>query len=127
MTIPNLPAEFFTQDFLEAWECWTEYRKERRLPAYKPMGLRMQMKRLVEMGQKRAIAAIEYSIAQNYQGIFEDRYATTQRPTTANSRTAGTLNADTQRYASGPGVLGGRRQSPPPALPGFGPDAARGV
>ncbi len=67
------PIALRTQKFETAWAEWSEYRKERRLSAYKPLGARKQLQKLAELGEDRAIVAIEFSIRQNYQGIFEEK------------------------------------------------------
>lgn len=67
----NVPPTLDTDAFRAAWEEWIAYRRERRLPAYKPIGLNRQLARLAKWGPARAVAAIEFSICQNYQGIFE--------------------------------------------------------
>jgi hypothetical protein len=73
----NIP---FTEQFAQSWQEWLTYRKERRLPAYKPMGLQKTLSRLIQLAnnnEAEAIAIIDYSISQNYQGLFkEKRYGT---------------------------------------------------
>ena len=65
-----IPDTLNTPEFCAAWEEWLAYRKERRLAAYKPIGLKVQLNRLAAFGPESAIAAIAESIAQNYQGLF---------------------------------------------------------
>lgn len=64
-----------TPEFRAAWERWLAHRRQRRCAAYKPIGQATQWKRLAELGPERAVAAIDFSIAQNYQGIYEERSA----------------------------------------------------
>jgi hypothetical protein len=69
----NLP---FTNQFAQAWQEWLQYRKERRLPAYKPVGLKKTLTRLTQLAnnnEAEAIAIIDYSISQNYQGLFKEK------------------------------------------------------
>ena len=66
----ELPLELDTPDFRAAWAEWLAYRKERHLGTYKPIGLRRQLRALAAVGPQSAIAAIEQSIQQNYQGLF---------------------------------------------------------
>ena len=66
----ELPPELDTPEFRAEWELWLAYRKERRLAKYKPIGLRRQLNALAAFGPQSAIAAIEQSMAQNYQGLF---------------------------------------------------------
>ena len=77
-TISNsLPAELDDFKFLQAWDEWIEYRKERRLAPYKPTGLRAQRTRLSGWasthGLDAVIDCIRSSIANNYQGLFEPK------------------------------------------------------
>lgn len=67
-----LPQVLATEAFRAAWADWTAYRAERKLPAYKPKGAAAQFTRLAVMGHDAAIAAIRFSMAQNYQGIFPE-------------------------------------------------------
>ena len=66
----DLPENLDTPEFRAAWADWLAYRKERRLAAYKPIGLTRQLNALSAFGPASAIAAIEQSIQQNYQGLF---------------------------------------------------------
>jgi len=65
------PAELDTEAFRAAWADWLEDRAERRLPRYTARAREMQLRRLTELGPQRAVAAIQWSIAQGYKGIFE--------------------------------------------------------
>jgi hypothetical protein len=67
----NLPESLDTITFRSAWQEWLAYRKERRLPNYKPTGERRTLSMLAEMGHDNAVASIGQSIAQNWQGLFE--------------------------------------------------------
>jgi hypothetical protein len=66
----------FNSAFAQAWQEWLEYRKERRLPAYKPTGLKKTLSRLIDLAgnnETEAIKIIDYSISQNYQGLFKEK------------------------------------------------------
>ena len=79
----NLP---FSEQFNKAWQEWITYRKERHLPCYKPMGLKKTLTRLCQLAnnnEAEAIAIIDYSISQNYQGLFKEKSYGTKN----NSRT----------------------------------------
>ena len=77
MTLP------FNEQFQQAWNEWLAYRKERHLPCYKPMGLKKTLSRLIQLAdnnEAEAIKIIDYSISQNYQGLFKEKsYGQTQR------------------------------------------------
>ena len=69
---PALPEMLNTARFREAWAEWEKHRREikKRLT---PMAIRKQFGQLVSMGEARAVEAINHSIAQGYQGIFEPK------------------------------------------------------
>lgn len=69
----EFPPALDTEAFRAAWELWRKYRAERHLPAWKPLTIRTQLAKLAELGEARAIAAIDHSIAQAYQGIYEPK------------------------------------------------------
>lgn len=54
--------------FVQAWQSWIEYLGSE----YKPRGQKSQLTRLSKWGAGRAVAAIEYSIAQGFKGIYEE-------------------------------------------------------
>ncbi len=68
--LPDFPAGLDVPEFIEAWTDWVNYRRERKLPKYTSKGFSLQMKTLLAMGAEKAVAAIENSIKQNYNGIF---------------------------------------------------------
>jgi len=72
----------FNDQFAQAWQEWLAYRKERRLPCYKPVGLKKTLSRLIQLSdnnESEAIKIIDYSISQNYQGLFKEKsYANSQ-------------------------------------------------
>lgn len=60
--------------FIEKWQEWLQYRKERRLPAYVPTGLKKtftMLKRISLNSPEIAMQIIDQSISNNYQGLFE--------------------------------------------------------
>ncbi len=73
IVVVELPTCLNTDAFKTAWSEWNAYRKERRIAPYKPIGEKKQFKKLAEIGELRSIAAIEFSIRQNYQGIYEEK------------------------------------------------------
>ena len=69
---PDLPFDLDSEAFKTTW---TEYRQHRR-EIKKPMTATSEQKALkkcLALGEARAIAAIEHSIANGWQGIFEDK------------------------------------------------------
>lgn len=67
----NLPFE--GPEFKAAWDEWIQYRKERKLPGYKPTGLKRTFAGLIRDSNnniKTAIEIIHFSIEKNWQGLF---------------------------------------------------------
>jgi hypothetical protein len=59
--------------FVEKWQEWLLFRKERRLPNYVPRGLKgtfTMLKRISNDNVSTAIAIIQQSMDNNYQGLF---------------------------------------------------------
>lgn len=86
--------------FAQQWAEWLKYRTERKLPKYRPMGLKMALTRIVrESGNNEAEAVdmLTYSMEMNYQGIFKRKYATHQ-PTNGPNR-VGTSEARIEALA----------------------------
>lgn len=82
---PQAPEVVFPEnldcpEFHEAWGKWNQYRSERRLPKLVPTSIQAQLNKLGAIGPPRAIAAIEHSISNNYQGIFEPKAPIGARP-----------------------------------------------
>jgi hypothetical protein len=69
---PTLPGELDTPEFHAAWERWLTHRKEIRHPL-RPTTQASQLKKLAAWGAARAVAALEQSITNGWQGIFEPR------------------------------------------------------
>lgn len=70
----------------ELWEAlsrWKKYRSEAR-KKLTPSGTSALIKRCLEMGEKRAIRAIDYSIAQGWQGVYEPNEAKSNQPQSVN-------------------------------------------
>ena len=65
-------APFDTPAFRAAWADWEQSRREARKPL-KPTTIRLQFRKLQEMGHDRVVAALRNSTANGYQGIYEPR------------------------------------------------------
>jgi hypothetical protein len=63
---------FPSKEFRSAWESWEQHRREIK-KKLTPESIRQQFRKLVEMGESRSIAAINHSIANGWQGIFEPK------------------------------------------------------
>tara|TARA_R110000868_G_scaffold245626_3_gene502180 strand:+ start:2996 stop:3748 length:753 start_codon:yes stop_codon:yes gene_type:complete len=68
----EVPVELQTAGFLAAWANWETHRKEKR-QKMTPLASKMQLNKLKDMGEKRAVAAINFSIASGWTGIYEER------------------------------------------------------
>jgi hypothetical protein len=65
-----IPLNLETEAFREAWSRWHDHLKAKRKPAT-PHARDLQLRSMAEMGEARAIAAINHSIRNNWQGIYE--------------------------------------------------------
>lgn len=68
--LPPFPPEIDCQEFKDAWQRYTDYRRENRLKPLKLSSVKTQWKRLAGWGVKVAVEAIDHSIANGWQGIF---------------------------------------------------------
>ena len=89
----EVPEGLRSPVFNDAWDQWKKHRREIRKPIT-PTSERQQLAQLQVMGEKRAVAAINHSIANGWQGIFEpdQKNGTNQKPITESNRSVGTLN-----------------------------------
>lgn len=80
---------FFTPEFRQAWEEWLEYRSQRKLPKYVPVGLKATFSKLIKdshNNEQKAIAIIQRALAGNWQGLHPDKAEVVQMvPKTHNS------------------------------------------
>ena len=87
------PDSLNTEEFKTAWAEWLEYKRQRK-ESYKPLGEQRQLARIAKWGIVRATAAIEYSIAQNYQGLYEESHGRNQRTNTKGDGRVGKAHAE---------------------------------
>lgn len=71
--LPHGPA------FTESWGRWTKHRSEIRKPL-KPTMIESQIKKLAAMSEADAVAMLDYSTANGYQGLFAPRDGDTPKP-----------------------------------------------
>lgn len=69
----SLPKELDTGDFRKRWEEWFEYRKESKLPPWKPRTVTKNLGALESWGHDRACAAIDTAIRCCWKGLFEPK------------------------------------------------------
>lgn len=68
----EFPPELDTPEFREVWAAYVQFRSEQK---FKPLGataVGQKLKHFAEWGSVRAVAAIRYSMANGWQGIFEE-------------------------------------------------------
>ncbi len=65
-----LPPSLDTPEFRSAWQAWVTYRREKR-KKLTPSTIAKQIKQLAEWGSSKAVMAIESSIRNGWQGLFE--------------------------------------------------------
>jgi hypothetical protein len=87
----DLPNPIKTPRFWVVWKEWRKHRSEKR-QSLKPTSERKQLAAMAQMGEDRAVIAIEWSIKNGYTGIFEPSGA-------GNGRTA---HRDTKRASEYP-------------------------
>ena len=68
----QVPEPLQTDAFNAALTDWVKHRIEKKKPIT-PTAARKQMDECISLGEQRAIAAINFSIANGWQGIFEDK------------------------------------------------------
>lgn len=74
-----IPAELDSPEFRAVWSEWIADRKERRHEVT-PRAARGQFKKLIPLGIPGAIACIEASIANGWQGLFPERFKPGSKP-----------------------------------------------
>jgi hypothetical protein len=67
------PPELDTEAFRTAWAEWIAERKDKRIKPYTDRGASTQLKRLAAFGPAVAVAAIEASIRNGWQGLFPEK------------------------------------------------------
>ena len=90
----HLPFEDL--DFVNKWQEWLQYRKERRLPNYVPTGLKKTFSHIItDSGNDPKIAAqmLEQSMAKGWQGIFPLKTAKNGKSTVSDDKLKKTIAA----------------------------------
>lgn len=64
------PLPFSSEAFSKAWQGWIDYRKQLKKPL-KDATVQAQWKEFVLWGEQKSVEAIEQSIKQGWQGLFE--------------------------------------------------------
>lgn len=69
----SVPDGLRTDDFLKAWDEWTEYRSQAKFKPWAQVTIAAKMKEFAKAGPVASAAAIRNSIANGWQGIFLDK------------------------------------------------------
>ena len=65
-----LPEPMRTEAVAVAWAEWEQHRRERKQKVT-PLSAKKSLLKIAQLGVDKAVRAIEHSIANGYQGIFE--------------------------------------------------------
>lgn len=74
-----LPDALLTEAFKAKWAEYMEYRRASHMKALKPMSVAKQWKELAEWGHDAAIASIDQTIRNGWQGLFPPKTEATQQ------------------------------------------------
>ena len=66
----EIPSSLNSPEFLSSWGDWVLHRGEIKKPLT-PTASKLALRKLEKLGHDRAVAAIQHSIANGWQGIFE--------------------------------------------------------
>lgn len=70
----TIPSELDTPEFQAAWELLLQYRIDRKLPRYRPVSIIAMWDKFVKWGGSDvAVAAIQQTISNGWQGVFEPK------------------------------------------------------
>lgn len=76
----QFPDVLNTDRFKQAWTKWQNHRREIKKPLT-PTSITEQLRAFQEMGESRAIAAIEHTVKKGWQGIIEPSTGGPQKTT----------------------------------------------
>jgi hypothetical protein len=82
------PLPFSSSEFSEAWNEFTQHRKEKRKPLT-PTSTKGALRMLGELGERRAIIAIRHTVAMGWQGLREPERSDITAKTEPDPRTYG--------------------------------------
>ena len=69
--VASLILPFSSGAFKEAWAMWEQHRKEKRSPLT-ATSIKMQLKKISEIGEARAIAMLNFTIEKGWTGLREE-------------------------------------------------------
>lgn len=68
---PSFPVELNTEEFKSKWDEYVAYRRSSKFKKLQVVSIEKQFAKFVKWGHDAAITAIDKTIEQGYQGIFE--------------------------------------------------------
>ncbi len=83
----EIPRELDSPEFRAVWETWEKERASQR-KKLTPRAIAGQFKKLIPLGIPAAIACIEESIANGWQGLFPEKFMGRQKPKGGGFQTA---------------------------------------
>lgn len=92
-SLGTLDLPFQSKEFIEAWQDWTNFRKEIKKPLTATT-MKRQFILLKSYGEEQAIASINQSICSSWQGLFPAAKAIT---------TSKTVHFQTPKHTPGSG------------------------
>lgn len=115
----EFPAELDTPEFRAAWDRYTEHRRATRCSKLKPHSVALKFAEMAEWGAEAAVAQIDVTIANGWQGIFkpkpENRNGNHRRPLAESPRNLGTANEGRSGQYAGVGKVRAVPDPPRPA------------
>jgi hypothetical protein len=69
----ELPDELSTEAFVSKWAEYVQYRRQNRMRSLKPASVRKQWKLMATWGPDAAVEAIDTTIRNSWQGLFEPK------------------------------------------------------
>jgi hypothetical protein len=123
----QIPAELDSPEFRTAWDGWLKDRRDRGLKKLTPRGESGQLRKLTPLGGVKAIACIEESIANGWQGLFPERFMGVNHGF-ANGRPGGGVRNPARveckpgEYGNKPAIIAGRIDAAPPGAQAEVPD-----
>lgn len=80
LEVAEIPVELMDSNFPATWTDYLQYRKERKLPPLANIGIKKTFTKLSRWGPKKAILALENTMSNNWQGIFEPKNDVSSKP-----------------------------------------------
>ncbi len=96
----DLVYPFVTDEFKKIWQVWNNYRTQRKIPYKNLISEQAALKQLAQQAggsQANAIAIVEQSLANQWQGLFELKTTNNHAAPTTTSRNANGTRLNSER------------------------------